>query len=107
MVDADTLISPHDPEVRRYFSVEPPELLYHYTSIGGAYGIVASDTLWMTKIRYLNDMSELEIGIATFRRMLDELTQRGGPDDEAALLRAVRDGLGSFIDSNICVASFC
>ena len=102
-----TLISPLDLEARHFFAIEPPALLYHYTTIGGAYGILSSDALWMTKIRYLNDTSELEIGIATFCQVLDELLKHGGPSDELALLHAVRIGLDSFAGSNICVASFC
>ncbi|MGZ9080520.1 MAG: DUF2971 domain-containing protein [Burkholderiales bacterium] len=88
-------------------TVEPPELLFHYTTIGGAYGILSSDSLWMTKIRYLNDTSELEIGITTFRNLLEDLIRRPGPADEVELLGIVKDGLESYIGSNICVSSFC
>ena len=101
------LISPHELSVRHLFAVEPPELLFHYTTIGGAFGILTSDALWMTKIRYLNDTSELEIGIVTFRDILNELLEAHGPDDEHRLLESVRDGLDSVAASNICVSSFC
>ena len=37
---------------------EPPEYLYHYTSISGLYGIVNSRSLWMTDISYLSDKQE-------------------------------------------------
>ncbi|MGZ9066712.1 MAG: hypothetical protein ACXW2I_15450, partial [Burkholderiales bacterium] len=109
MAEADTiLISPRDlAAVRHLFAIEPPELLFHYTTIAGAYGILSSDALWMTKIRYLNDTSELEIGIGTFREVLDELLRSPAPSDELELLEAVKAGLGSFAGSNICVASFC
>lgn len=108
MADSDNiLISPRDLAVRHLFAIEPPELLFHYTTIGGAYGILSSDTLWMTKIRYLDDTSELEIGIATFHEVLDELLRQPAPKDELELLQAVKAGLGSFASSNICVASFC
>ena len=101
------LISPRDLAVRHLFAIEPPELLFHYTTIGGAYGILSSDTLWMTKVRYLEDTSELEIGIATFHEVLEELLRQPSPRDELELLEAVKAGLGSFAGSNICVASFC
>jgi hypothetical protein len=103
----DILISPGDFGAQHLLAVEPPELLFHYTTIGGAYGILSSDALWMTKIRYLNDTSELEIGVHTFRELLDGMLQEPRPDDEAELLKTVRDGLESYIASNICVASFC
>ena len=101
------LISPRELAVQHLFAVEPPEILFHYTSIGGAYGILSSDALWMTKIRYLNDTSELEIGITTFHELLEQLLHQPTPKDEHELLETVKNGLGSYIGSNICVASFC
>lgn len=101
------LVPPREFAARGFFAVEPPELLFHYTSIGGAYGILSSDALWMTKIRYLNDTSELEIGIATLREVLDRRVREPGPGEEIALLEAVKNGLGSVASANICVASFC
>jgi hypothetical protein len=103
----DDLISPARDPAPPLLAVEPPELLFHYTTIGGAYGILSSDSLWMTKIRYLNDTSELEIGISTFRELLDHLLHRPGPPDELELLEVVKNGLGSYVGSNICVSSFC
>jgi hypothetical protein len=38
---------------------ELPELLYHYTSAEGFLGILASDAMWASHSRYLNDPSEL------------------------------------------------
>jgi hypothetical protein len=103
----DILISASDVAAQHLLAVEPPELLFHYTTLGGAYGILSSDSLWMTKIRYLNDTSELEIGINTFRELLDGMLNDARPYDEAELLKTVQDGLESYIGSNICVASFC
>ena len=104
---ADMLFSPRDLSVHHLFAVEPPELLFHYTTLAGGYGILRSDALWMTKIRYLDDTSELEIGIATFKLLLEELLHAPGPPDEHQLLDAVVTGLGSVAASNICVTSFC
>jgi hypothetical protein len=104
---SDTLISPRDLAARHLFAVEPPELLFHYTTITGAFGILSSDALWMTKIRYLNDTSELELGITTFRELLAGLCARPGAADEIDVLKAVSEGLDSYVGSNICVASFC
>jgi hypothetical protein len=106
-VTPNILIPPRELAARHLIAVEPPELLFHYTTIGGAYGILSSDALWMTKIRYLNDTSELEIGIATFRELLEELMHEPHAPDEHELLETVRNGLGSYVGSNICVASFC
>jgi hypothetical protein len=108
MFDSDELlISPRELSARHLFAIEPPELLFHYTSIGGAYGMLTSDAMWMTKIRYLNDTSELEIGIATLRDMLEKRTREPAPADETELLAQVHHALGSFSASNVCVTSFC
>ena len=38
MAESDNiLISPRDLAVRHLFAIEPPELLFHYTTIAGAY----------------------------------------------------------------------
>jgi hypothetical protein len=37
----------------------PPDLLYHYTSAEGLFGIVQSREIWATNVLYLNDASEL------------------------------------------------
>ena len=104
---AEMLISPRELAARHLFMVEPPELLFHYTTLAGGYGILSSDAIWMTKVRYLNDTSELEIGISTFKLLLEELLRAAGPADEHELFEAVHSGLGSVAASNICVASFC
>ena len=38
---------------------DKPKILYHYTTMDGLKGIIASKSLWATKIQYLNDASEL------------------------------------------------
>ena len=38
---------------------EPPEVLFHYTTTEGAYGILSTGEFWATKINYLNDRKEL------------------------------------------------
>lgn len=43
-------------------NTSPPGTLYHYTSADGMVGILKSRSLWMTDIRYLNDLSELQYG---------------------------------------------
>ncbi len=37
-----------------------PNVFYHYTSAEGLLGILTSKSLWMTELRYMNDMSELQ-----------------------------------------------
>lgn len=40
----------------------PPQTLYHYTSGAGLRGILASNSLWFTEYKFLNDATELEYG---------------------------------------------
>jgi hypothetical protein len=41
-----------------------PDTLYHYTDINGLKGIWEEGNLWATGFRYLNDTSELRLGMA-------------------------------------------
>ncbi|WP_295871767.1 DUF2971 domain-containing protein [uncultured Zhongshania sp.] len=41
------------------FSEPPQETLYHYTSLSGVLGIIGSQSLWASDIRYMNDSAEL------------------------------------------------
>jgi len=38
---------------------QPPDVLHHYTSTEGLYGIIESREIWATNVLYLNDASEL------------------------------------------------
>lgn len=38
-------------------------MIYHYTTLEGLKGIVESETLWATAVRYLNDVSEMNVFI--------------------------------------------
>src|SRR5271167_3349960 len=60
-------------------------LLYHYTSEVGLQGIIESDRLWATHVRFLNDYTE-------FREAFNEVYVE-------ALTDAFRDGLPSDIDN--------
>jgi hypothetical protein len=75
-------------------SVSADDLLYHYTSEAGLRGIIASDQIWATHIRFLNDYTEfrraftdkyLKALIEAFRASM-----RKGIDQTAAM---VIDGL--------------
>lgn len=44
--------------------------LWHYTGLSALHGIVSDQALWMTNIRYTNDLSELEHGFSILREVL-------------------------------------
>ena len=45
-----------------------PDLLYHYTTENGMFGILDSSEIWPTHIRFLNDLSEQSEGSSLFER---------------------------------------
>jgi hypothetical protein len=57
----------------RLYSDIPQERLYHYTSFTGLLGIVDSNALWASDIRYMNDSAELKHTADLIRT---EITQR-------------------------------
>jgi Protein of unknown function (DUF2971) len=53
-----------------------PELLYHYTTEKGLYGILESDTIWATHYRFLNDVSECTETLCLVDRIVKQRQSR-------------------------------
>lgn len=100
-------ISPTDLQSYSIFACDPPELLYHYTDLNGANGIITSKSLRLTKIKYLNDTSELNYGIGLFRSVAGNISNRIDNSEKREFLKATAEQLSSFSQTNICIASFC
>lgn len=47
-----------------------PDYLYHYTSIHGLHGIIASRSIWASMIHYLNDAAELKTALSICQNIL-------------------------------------
>jgi len=47
------------PKIEARVTRQPPDLLYHYTSVDGLRGIITNRVLWATSIHHLNDTQEL------------------------------------------------
>ena len=88
------------------FAQDPIAELYHYTTLQGAYGIITTKQLWLTKIQYLNDVTELRYAIDLFRETVANWGAKLNPE-ERAFIDKVAYELGSFTGTNVCVASFC
>ena len=58
---------------KKLYSDIPKETLYHYTTFAGLVGIVNSQVLWASDIRYMNDSAELKHSADLIRM---EITQR-------------------------------
>lgn len=89
------------------FISDPPENLFHYTNYEGAKGIVESKSIWLTKLAYLNDKSELKLAIKLFQDKVLDLSKTLNCATTISFLKKVADQLESFNSTNICVASFC
>lgn len=90
-----------------FFAFEPPEVLYHYTDLTGANGIITGKSLRMTKIQYLNDDSELKYGINMFRDAVQNVSREMPDSERKDFLKTTAQHLDSFVNTNVCVASFC
>lgn len=84
---------------------KPPEQLYHYTSAAGLKGIIESQSVWATKVQYMNDTEEFKHAIEVARGIL----ARRKRESEQGINQAVYDELGKSLERienvNICVFS--
>jgi hypothetical protein len=72
-----------------------PSILWHYTTTGGALGILQSRSLRASDIRFLNDAQEYDLAVRTLRRVMREETERDSVDLDVKLrerVEAVLDG---------------
>lgn len=85
---------------------KPSSILYHYTSGDGVLGIVESDSIWATRIQYMNDSKELSYALRLARLLV--LKKRDMADDE--LIVSICNGIDRFLEGasrlNIYVACF-
>jgi len=49
--------------------------LYHYTDYSGLSGIIKGECLWLSKLNFLNDYTELTYGLSIFNECLNQLEQ--------------------------------
>lgn len=60
-----------NPTVTKLIMRNPPDSLFHYTTIDGLLGIVQSKTLWASQIQYLNDSVEFYWALNLTREILE------------------------------------
>ena len=90
---------------RPEFERDPPSTLFHYTDFDGVAGILATRSLWLSKISTLNDTSEIHLAVQRFEARAAQAAQRL-PADEAEFVREASAHLDDARRTNICVASF-
>lgn len=50
-----------------------PDRLYHYTDVGGLYGILKDQELWATHVGYLNDSREFHLGMDLIKQRVKQM----------------------------------
>jgi hypothetical protein len=68
--------------IRTFDKKNSPAKLYHYTSQQGLLGILKSNTLWATEIRYLNDASEYIYGTDLIKSIITERSSKAKGDEK-------------------------
>jgi hypothetical protein len=58
-----------------------PSTLYHYTTAEGLIGILTSASFWMTNLRYMNDLSELQYARDLIGEVLDSKSPEYASND--------------------------
>jgi len=83
---------------------QPPDKLYHYTSVQGIEGIIRSRAVWATVVHYLNDAQEFRHAFGVARSVIHG--KRSTADGEVAdLLSHFGDSLERIEHVRICVFS--
>lgn len=93
--------------VRSLFDSSPPSVLYHYTGLDGAAGIISSRSLRLTKFTHLNDQREFLHAVDVLATELRVACKRETNQGVCALLETITPRLDTLSNINICVASFC
>lgn len=90
----------------RLFAAAIPDVLFHYTNLEGAHGILTSKQIWLTKIQHLNDAVELRYAVELFRHRAQDWPG-DLPAEAHPFVMETAHRIGSFLNANICLASFC
>lgn len=63
--------SPTPPEVAREIEAAYADMIYHYTSARAAFDIVTGRKLWLTNVKFVNDVLEFEQPIERLKQMIE------------------------------------
>src|SRR5215208_1546206 len=87
-------------------SIGVPDLLFHYTTSAGLVGIIETGKIWLTKIQYTNDKSELCLALEQIRTEIDLQQQGMEKTRREEELDAMCKALHGAPTVNVGVASF-
>lgn len=94
------------PKFTSHLQAPSPVHLHHYTGQDGLIGIVEKQELWATKIQYLNDATEFEIGLNMAREVI-AMRKRLAPEHEHLALETLAPHENKFTWINIFISCFC
>lgn len=92
--------------IRRENLVDLGRPLYHYTSLAGFQGIIASKGFWASDSRFLNDAEEMRHGAELTASVLEHLSKRAKHTAFAELLGRIRARLLEPLSKGPLVACF-
>ncbi len=82
------------------------DLIYHYTSVEGLFGIAQSGQVWLSDYSYLNDTRELSHGVDLVVEVIDDfLRSESRVEEVVSLLQQWKVDLKSPVH-RVCIASF-
>lgn len=86
-----------------------PNDLYHYTSATGLIGILSSKSFWLTDLRYMNDMSELQYAQQVIEQCISDQTENSVLSDiQREFLGRISKSYSPFESgASVYSASFC
>lgn len=86
-----------------------PHVLYHYTSADGLIGILSAKTIWMTDLRYMNDLSELQYSRELVeKRLVTRLDVTELSEIQRDFIRRISSSFDPFhFGFSVFSASFC
>lgn len=94
-------------EARRHRLVPDsfPEVVYHYTSLEGFFGIVEKRSIWLSDFSYLNDRHELTYGAGTAKEAIRRMAETESDPGVRELLSTWTKNL-HMLQNRVCIASF-
>ena len=81
------------------------DLIYHYTSVEGLFGILQSRQIWLSDYSYLNDTRELSHGADLVVEVIEELLKSESRTEVISLLQQWKAALAAPVH-RVCIASF-
>lgn len=84
----------------------PPNILHHYTTQVGLLGILSKNTLWATKINYLNDSNEYQLAFGLANAVFQRLIAGETNAKKRTKIETLIGNLKQVSKKNVCVCSF-